>query len=96
MAIDIKNLKDAKLEDLHSESATLAKQLAAGRGILKAINDEITVRENLDMRVRHVENLSDEELSRMLTERTARRAKAQGVTAAGNVKSGETVDGLKS
>ncbi len=77
MAIDIKNLKDANLEDLHRESRAIATQLAAGRDILKAVNDEITIRENMDLRVKPLEGMSDSDLERALEERKARRAKAQ-------------------
>lgn len=93
MTIDIKNLKDANLEDLQRESTSIARQLTAGRDILKAVNDEITLRENLDHRVKGIENLSDVELDRALEERAARRAKAQSVSGAGDVPSQEAVVG---
>jgi hypothetical protein len=94
MAIDIKNLKDEKLEDLKAESAKISKSLAEHRAVLRAINNEITIRENVDLRVKHVENLSDEELARVLEERSTRRAKAQSISGAGDVKSEEVVVGI--
>jgi hypothetical protein len=93
MEIDIKNLKDVKLEDLKAESAKISQSLAAARAVLRAINNEITIRENVDLRVKHIENLSDEELARVLEERGTRRAKAQSISGAGDVASSEVVIG---
>lgn len=93
MAIDLKNLKEANLEDLNRESKKLSAEVASMRSVLKAINNEISIRENLSVRVKHVENLSDDELDRVLEERTARRAKVQSISGAGGVVSEEQVTG---
>lgn len=91
MSLDPKNLKAASLEDLHAASLAISAERDASHALLKAVNDEITIRENMDARVGHIEHLSDEELDRALAERTARRAKAQDISHAGDVPSAEVV-----